>query len=134
MDGERGFALDVGDGTVIDQIMEISGMRSDQDVIELKQNAPDGKIMIKKLANRPGPGEIALVRSQPNDGRFARLMRDAGGATPRPFSGALGVLDASGTVIERYRLTDAVPRRLDIDAARLTETLVLHYRAIERAE
>jgi hypothetical protein len=133
MGGGRTFALDMGDGTVIDQIIEVSGLRSDQDVIELKQNTPDGKIVIKRLANRPGPGEIALVRGQPNDGGFARLMGGAGGGKPRPFSGALHVLDVSGTVVERYRLTDALPQRLEIDAARLTETLVIHYRIIDRA-
>ena len=38
--------------SMIKAIQEVSGLKMEQDVIELKQNTPDGKYMIKKL---PGP-------------------------------------------------------------------------------
>ena len=38
------FGLEV-DGVQIKQIQEVSGLKMEQDVIELKQNTPDGKFM-----------------------------------------------------------------------------------------
>lgn len=41
------------DSVVIKQITEVSGLKMEQDVIELKQNTADGKYAIKKLPGRP---------------------------------------------------------------------------------
>lgn len=37
------------DSVVIKQITEVSGLKMEQDVIELKQNTADGRYAIKKL-------------------------------------------------------------------------------------
>ena len=54
------FGLEV-DGVVIKQISEVSGLKMEQDVIELKQNTSDGKYVIKKLPGRPKAGELTLT-------------------------------------------------------------------------
>ncbi len=46
------------DGVMIKAIQEVSGLKFDQDVIELKQNMPDGKYLIKKLPGRKKAGEV----------------------------------------------------------------------------
>ena len=46
------------DGIVIKQIQEVSGLKLEQDVIELKENTTDGKYIIKKLPGRPKAGEV----------------------------------------------------------------------------
>ena len=48
------FGLEI-DGVVIKQITEVSGLKMEQDVIELKQNTADGKYVIKKLPGRSRP-------------------------------------------------------------------------------
>ncbi|TME44021.1 MAG: phage tail protein, partial [Chloroflexi bacterium] len=44
----RNFAIEV-DGTTIAQFTELSGLTSELDVTELKENGPDGKLIIKKI-------------------------------------------------------------------------------------
>lgn len=43
------------DSVLIKQITEVSGLKMEQDVIELKQNTADGKYAIKKLPAVPRP-------------------------------------------------------------------------------
>ena len=49
----------------------------EQDVIELKQNGPDGKYVIKKLPGRPKAGEVTLTRGLTGDNSFEKWVKDA---------------------------------------------------------
>ena len=60
------------DSVVIKQIQEVSGLKKEQDVIEMKTNTSDGKYMIKKLPGRlegrrghahPGPDVRQQLRA-----------------------------------------------------------------------
>jgi hypothetical protein len=50
------FGLEI-DGVVIKHIQEVSGLKMEQDTIEMKANSPDGKYINKKLPGRPKAGE-----------------------------------------------------------------------------
>ena len=53
--GDKGVGHSFGlefDGITIKSINEVSGLKIEQDVVELKENGPDGKYVIRKL---PGP-------------------------------------------------------------------------------
>ena len=78
------------DGVMIAAIQEVAGVKMEQDVIELKQNTPDGKYIIKKLPGRQKAGEVALHRAAsrpttasrsgsrtPGSARWARPERTA---------------------------------------------------------
>ena len=58
------FGLEI-DGVVIKHIQEVSGLKMEQDTIEMKANSPDGKYINKKLPGRPKAGEITLTRRSP---------------------------------------------------------------------
>ena len=58
------------DGVMIKAIQEVSGLKMEQDVIELKQNTPDGKYVIKKL---PGPQEGRRGHADPRPHRRQQL-------------------------------------------------------------
>ncbi|HEV3364338.1 MAG TPA: phage tail protein, partial [Acidimicrobiia bacterium] len=49
------------DGIVIKQISEVSGLKIEQDVVEYKENGPDGKYQIKRLPGRPKAPDITLT-------------------------------------------------------------------------
>src|ERR671938_2039257 len=70
------FGIEI-DGVVIKQIQEVSGLKLEQDVIELKQNTSDGKYMIKKLPGRFKAGEITLTRGLTADNSFQKWVHDA---------------------------------------------------------
>jgi phage tail-like protein len=132
------FGLEV-DGVVIKQISEVSGLKMEQDVIELKQNTPDGKYMIKKLPGRPKAGEITLTRGLTADQSFEKWAKDShfGKMADARKGGAIIVYDFEGSAIKRYKLTNAWPKSLEIgtlkagDTSVLTEKLVVTYEQME---
>jgi phage tail-like protein len=132
------FGLEI-DGIVIKHISEISGLRMEQDVIELKQNTPDGKYVVKKLPGRPKAGEVTLVRGLTADNSFEKWIKDArfGRMREARKGGAIIVYDFEGNAIKRYRLVNAWPKSLEIGSLRagdttvLTEKLVITYEQME---
>jgi phage tail-like protein len=132
------FGLEV-DGVVIKQINEVSGLKKEQDVIELKQNTPDGKYVIKKLPGRPKAGEVTLTRGLTADNSFENWVKDAqfGKMTSARKGGAIIVYDYEGVAIKRYKLVNAWPKSLEIgslkagDTSVLTEKIVITYEQLE---
>ena len=127
------------DGVVINAIQEVSGLKIEQDVIELKQNMPDGKYVIKKLPGRPKAGEVTLTRGLTDDTSFEDWVRNSqfGQMNDARKGGAIIVYDYEGAAIKRYKLTNAWPKSLEIGSMKagdtnvLTEKLVITYEEIE---
>src|SRR5260370_11222683 len=59
----RNFAIEV-DGTTIAQFTELSGLTSEMDVTELKENGPDGKLIIKKIPGADKTSTLTLQRAK----------------------------------------------------------------------
>ncbi|MCX4552550.1 phage tail protein [Streptomyces sp. NBC_01387] len=127
------------DSVVIKQITEVSGLKMEQDVIELKQNTADGKYAIKKLPGRPKAGEVTVTRGLTEDNSFERWIKDSrfGRMTDARRNGAVIVYDYEGVAIKRYKLINAWPKSLEIgtlkagDTSVLTEKLALTYESME---
>ena len=132
------FGIEV-DGIVIKQISEISGLKFEQDVIELKQNTPDGKYVIKKLPGRPKAGEVTLTRGLTGDKSFQDWIQKShfGKMADARKGGAIIVYDFSGAPLKRYKLRNAWPKGLEIsslkagDTSVLTEKLTVTYEEME---
>jgi phage tail-like protein len=109
------FGLEV-DGVVIKQITEVSGLKMEQDVIELKQNTADGKYIIKKLPGRPKAGEVTLTRGLTGDNSFQKWAQSSriGDMSSARKGGAIIVYDYEGNAIKRYKLTNAWVKSLEI--------------------
>lgn len=132
------FGLEM-DGLVIKQIQEVSGLKMEQDVIELKQNSADGKYINKKLPGRPKSGECTLTRGLTDDKSFDKWIKDSrfGKMTDARKNGAIIVYDYEGNSLKRYKLTNAWPKSLEIgtlkagDTSVLTEKLSITYESME---
>ena len=127
------------DGITIKSITEVSGLKMEQDVVELKQNGPDGKYVIKKLPGRWKAGECTLTRGLTADNSFEKWVKDSqfGKMADARKGGAVIVFDYEGNAIKRYKLTNAWPKSLEIgslkagDTSVLTEKLVVTYERLE---
>lgn len=128
------------DGVMIKQISEVSGLKLEQDVIELKQNSPqDGKFMIKKLPGRPKAGEVTLTRGLTDDRSFQDWVQKSqfGQMASARKGGSIIVFDFEGAPIKRYKLTNAWPKTLEVgtlkagDTSVLTEKITITYEKIE---
>ena len=123
------------DGVMISAIQEVSGVKMEQDVIELKQNTPDGKYIIKKLPGRKKAGEVTLTRGLTADNSFEKWVESSqfGKMGDARKNGAIIVFDYEGNPIKRYNMTNAWPKSLEIgsmkagDQSVLTEKLVITY-------
>jgi phage tail-like protein len=140
LDGAVGhsFGLEI-DGIVIKHIQEVSGLKMEQDTIEMKANSPDGKFINKKLPGRPKAGEITLTRALTADSSFEKWIKSAhfGKMTDARKGGAIIVYDYEGMAIKRYKLTAAWPKSLELgtlkagDTSVVTEKLVITYEALQ---
>ena len=127
------------DGITIKSITEVSGLKMEQDVVELKQNGPDGKYVIKKLPGRWKAGECTLTRGLTADNSFEKWVKSAhfGKMTDARKGGAIIVYDYEGSAIKHYKLTAAWPKSLELgtlkagDTSVVTEKLVLTYEELQ---
>jgi phage tail-like protein len=127
------------DGVMIKQISEVSGLKFEQDVIELKQNTNDGKYVIKKLPGRPKAGEVTLTRGLTDDKSFQEWVQKShfGKMGEARKGGAIMVFDFEGQAIKRYKLKNAWPKTLEVgslkagDTSVLTEKITITYEEIE---
>src|SRR4029450_5270339 len=115
------------DGITIKSITEVSGLKMEQDVVELKQNGPDGKYVIKKLPGRWKSGEVTLTRGLTGDQSFEKWVKDSqfGKMADARKGGAIIVFDYEGQAIKRYKLTNAWPKSLEIGSLKAGDTSVL---------
>jgi phage tail-like protein len=76
----------------INQIQEISGLKMEQDVIELKHNSNDGKFVVKKISGNLKGGEVILTRGLTENNSFGTLIKDT-------RSGQMGDARKDGVII-----------------------------------
>jgi phage tail-like protein len=127
------------DGVQIKSITDVSGLKMEMDVVELKENGPDGKYVIKKLPGRWKAPDITLTRGLSEDTSFDKWIKDSqfGKMNDVRKGGAIIVYDYEGAAIKRYKLTNAWPKSLEIgslkagDTSVLTEKLVLTCERLE---
>jgi phage tail-like protein len=114
-------------------IMEISGLKVEHDMIEVKTQTADGKYVVSKIVGRPKAGTVTITRALTEDTQFAEWIKEAGeGKLPRA-NGSVIVYDTMMTPMLRYSLIDCQPASLEIgtlkaaDTAVTTEKLTLHH-------
>ena len=119
------FSLEI-DGVQIAGIAEVSGLALEQDVIENRETAADGTLIVRKLPGRPKAGEVTLIRRLTADQSFENWVRTlrAARATARK-TGSINVFNVDGARLRRYRLVNAWPRSLEIGALKAGDTSVL---------
>jgi phage tail-like protein len=115
------------DGITITSIQEVTGLKMEQDVIEMKHNGPDGKYEIRKLPGRWKAAEITLTRGLTENQSFEKWVKDAqfGKMGAARKGGAIIVFDYEGKAIKRYKLTNAWPKSLEIGSLKAGDTSVL---------
>ena len=127
------------DGVTIKSITEVSGLKLEQDVVEFKENTPDGKFTIKRLPGRPKAPDITLTRGLTADNSFETWIQNSrfGKMGDSRKGGSIIIFDYEGQEVKRYKLTNAWPKSLEIgslkagDTSYLTEKLTLTCEMIE---
>ena len=115
------------DGITIKSITEVSGLKIEQDVIEFKENGPDGKYQVHRLPGRAKAPDITLSRALSSDNSFEKWVKDSrlGKMADARKGGAIIVYDYEGNAVKRYKLTNVWPKSLEIGALKAGDTSFL---------
>jgi phage tail-like protein len=133
------FGIEV-DGIQIKHIFEVSGLKLEQDVVEVKANTADGKQILVKMPGLPKAGEVTLVRGLTDDTSFDQWIKDSRfGQVDKIRKGGSIILygHEPGQVVKRYKLTNAWPKSLEVNALKAgdnsitTEKLVVVFENME---
>jgi phage tail-like protein len=118
-------------------IMEISGLKQEFDMVEVKTQTSDGKYVINKIVGRPKSGTVTITRALTEDTQFADWVKEAAeGKLPRT-NGSVIVYDTMMAPVVRYSLIDCQPAVLEVgtlkagDTNVTTEKLTLHHTGIQ---
>ena len=102
------FTIEIG-SVEIAQFSEVSGLTSEIDVIELKENTTDGRLLIHKVGGAPKPPTITLKRAK-NASKdlweWHKAMLDGRVADARK-EGSVVLKDFEGAEVARYNFFGA---------------------------
>jgi phage tail-like protein len=132
------FGLEV-DGIQIKHITEVSGLKLEQDVVEVHHQTADGKPILVKMPGLPKAGEVTLTRGLTADASFDQWVKDSrfGQADKIRKGGSIIMYDLYGSVVKRYKLTNAWPKSIEINTLKagdnsiVTEKLVVVFENME---
>lgn len=128
------------DGVLVTMLSGVTGLAMERDVIELKENGPDGRFVIKKLPGGPRTGEVIVTRDLSEDRAFEQWVDDVshGSDTARRHA-SIVVFNRRGDPVATFTLAHAWPRKLEFAGLRaggsdvVMEELVLVHEGIDRA-
>ena len=133
------FSIEV-DGTELAQFMEVSGITSELDVIELKENTADGKLVIHKAPGAVKPPTLTLKRAKNSstalwDWHEAMVL---GNISSGRRNGSIVMKSYDGTEVARYNFTNGWISKLEVGTLKaganevLPETATIVTEALER--
>ncbi len=107
------FGLSV-DGYTIKGIKDVSGLKQEFDMVEVKTQTSDGLYVLRKIPGRPKPVTVTLTRPLTDSDTFEKWMKDVGdGKVPRKDA-TVTVYDTSKAVVRKYVVKNAQPSALEI--------------------
>jgi phage tail-like protein len=120
------FSIEI-DGVTIAQFQEVSGIASEMDVIELKQNTPDGKYVIHKMPGNRKPPTITLKRGK----NASKDLWDwhekiyQGNITDARKHGSVVLYAYDHSEVGRYNFTNAWPSKVSTSSMKAGSNEVL---------
>lgn len=109
------FGVEV-DGVTIALFQELSGVTSEIDVIELKQNTADGKYVIHKLPGNRKPPNITLKRGKDTSMDMWNWHQKVyqGKVSDARKNGSIVLYDYDHTEVGRYNFVNAWPSKVSM--------------------
>jgi phage tail-like protein len=121
-----GFKMTI-DGIEVPRLMEVSGLSSEVDVIEIKQNEKDGKFSITKVMGRRKVGEVVITRGLTQDKAItdwlAKVME--GKISDSRKNAAITITDYANAPVKEYSLTNCWVKKVEVGTLKAGGTDVL---------
>lgn len=113
----NGFRVKV-DGVMIPKVMEVSGLKTEVDKIEMKQQTSDGKYVVRQLIGRAKAGEFTVTRGLTDSKTVTDWLKtvmegDVAGARK---TASVELLDYKGETIKTYNFNNCWVRVVELNA------------------
>ncbi|HEY1832105.1 MAG TPA: phage tail protein [Acidimicrobiales bacterium] len=132
------FGLTV-DGITTQAITEVDGLNFEVDVIEVKQQTPDGKYVVKKIPGRKKTGELTFTRIFQQDDNWSNWIKKifTGDVSDSRKNGSVDVYDYGGVKVTSFTFTNGWPSKIEYSGMKAggtdptTEKLTLTHEGLE---
>lgn len=130
------------DGVEIKAITEVSGLKLEADVVELKAQTAEGKYINQKMMGRPKSGEITVTRPLTDETKLEDWIKKVydGALGESRKDGQIDILSYDGVKIKAYKFKRGFPKSLEIGSLKagstdvLTEKLTIAHEGLELAK
>jgi phage tail-like protein len=113
----NGFRVKI-DGIEIPKVIEVAGLKSEVDKIELKQQTADGKYVVRQLPGRPKPGEITVTRGLTDSKTATDWLKTVaqGDIAGSRKTASVELLDYKGQTLKTYNFTNCWVRSIEVNS------------------
>ncbi|WP_211879924.1 phage tail protein [Pseudarthrobacter albicanus] len=123
------------DGIEVPRVIEVSGLKSEVDKIELKQQTKDGKYIVRQLIGRPKAGELTVTRGLTESKTVTDWLKTvmAGDVAGARKTAAVALLDYKGDTLKTYNFVNCWVKSVELNslkagaAEQATEKFVICY-------
>jgi phage tail-like protein len=108
-------------------VKEVSGLKQEFDMIEVKSQTATGVYQLKKIPGRPKPVTVTVTRQLTDDMFFVEWMKkiENGATDRRDVIVSVYSPQESGTVVKRVTIKDCQPSSLEVTQVQAGATNVL---------
>src|SRR3954452_4849595 len=108
-------------------VKEVSGLKQEFDMIEVKSQTATGAYQLKKIPGRPKPVTVTVTRSLTDDMFFVEWMKkiENGATDRRDVIVSVFSPQETGKAVKRFTLKDAQPSSLEVTTPQAGGTNVL---------
>ncbi len=106
------------DGIEVPRVIEVSGLKTEVDKIELKQQTRDGKYVVRQMMGRPKAGEFSVTRGLTDSKTVTDWLKtvmegDVAGARK---TAAVALLDYKGETLKTYNFVNCWVKSVEINS------------------
>ncbi len=112
------------DGIEVPRVIEVSGLKTEVDKIELKQQTRDGKYVVRQMMGRPKAGEFSVTRGLTDSKTVTDWLKtvmegDVAGARK---TAAVALLDYKGETLKTYNFVNCWVKSVEINSLKAGAT------------
>jgi phage tail-like protein len=119
----NGFIVTI-DGIQVPKVIEVSGIKSEVEKIEHKQQTKDGKYVVRQLMGRPKPGEFTVTRGLTDSKTISDWLKIVaqGDVKGSRKTAAVAFLDYTGATLQSYNFTNCWVSSVEVSAMKAGAT------------
>ena len=112
------------DGIEVPRVIEVSGLKTEVDKIELKQQTKDGKYVVRQLIGRKRPGTFSVTRGLTGSMTVNNWLKtvmegDVAGARK---TAAVALLDYKGETLKTYNFVNCWVQSIELNSLKAGAT------------